>query len=351
MTVSGLGGKRSQLTYRFQGRDYRLTDVPGEVVGGDSRLELLGLSFLNRVPLNSSKAELSRSNIDLNLRMKTQRLTWLAVVVGGALLSAGSVRGEGAKTNASIFPDKRLEAAVRKVVFEKRDNQEPITAEDVANLSTINGSGMQITDLTGLENCRSLGSLDLAKNQISDLGPIKGLVNIQYLNLAENRIEDITPLKGIAALQYIELSSNRVRDLEPLTALTNMSALYLSRNQLSDITPLLNLSRLSSLYLDHNKVREITGLNKLRNLSSLSLAHNQLTDLSPLIGLDRLHFLFLENNELQVFGQIYEMVMRDLEGEQRFAPFVNIYVAGNPLEALGWKQIAKLKDKGVKIEF
>ena len=109
--------------------------------------------------------------------------------------------------------------------------------------------------------------------------------------------------------------------------------------------------RASGRRLDRNKLREITGLHKLKNLSSLSLAYNKLTDLSPLTGLDRMQFLFLEGNELQVFGPVYEMVTRDLESEQRFAPFINIYVAGNPLEALGWKQIARLKEKGIKVEF
>src|SRR5215207_7576367 len=70
------------------------------------------------------------------------------------------------KAETSIFPDKNLEKAVRKLVFEKRDNDKPITEADVANLSTVEGKGLQIKDLTGLEKCRSLASLDLAKNAI-----------------------------------------------------------------------------------------------------------------------------------------------------------------------------------------
>src|SRR5262245_41354295 len=105
------------------------------------------------------------------------------------------------KTEVSIFPDKNLEAAVRKVVFEKRDNNKPITEGDVDSLSTINGAGMQIKDLTGLDKCKSLASLDLSKNQISKIDALKDLKNIQYLNLANNQIEDVSPLAGISALQ------------------------------------------------------------------------------------------------------------------------------------------------------
>jgi internalin A len=52
----------------------------------------------------------------------------------------------------AIFPDKALEAAVRKQVFAKRDNQEVLTAEDVATVSIIEGKKAGIKDLTGLEN-------------------------------------------------------------------------------------------------------------------------------------------------------------------------------------------------------
>src|SRR6266498_2671144 len=78
-------------------------------------------------------------------------------------------------TNTPVFKDKNLEKAVRKFVFDKRDNDKPITEADVANLSTIQGVGMEIEDLSGLEKCLSLALLDLSKNKIKDLTPLKGL--------------------------------------------------------------------------------------------------------------------------------------------------------------------------------
>src|ERR1041385_6222374 len=147
------------------------------------------------------------------------------------------------KVEVSIFPDKNLEAAVRKVVFEKRDNTKPITETDVSSLSTISGQGMQIKNLNGLDKCKSLASLDLAKNQITNLAPLKELKNIQYLNLANNLIEDVSPLSCISALQYIELSNNKVKDIKPLASLTNMASLYLGHNQIKDISPVLDRKR------------------------------------------------------------------------------------------------------------
>ena len=122
-----------------------------------------------------------------------------------ALLSARSLAADSS-SEAPVFKDKILEKAVRKFVFDKRDNDKPIVETDVVNLSTIQGVGMEIADLSGLEKCANLASLDLSKNKIKDLTPLKGLGKLQYLNLAGNQIEDIAPLGEVNALQYIELS-------------------------------------------------------------------------------------------------------------------------------------------------
>src|SRR5262245_28349857 len=78
-----------------------------------------------------------------------------------------------------LFLDKNLEAAVRKFVFEKRDNDKPLVEGDLANLSTIEAKGLSITNLTGLEKCRELAALDLARNKIIDLSPLKELRKLQ----------------------------------------------------------------------------------------------------------------------------------------------------------------------------
>src|SRR6266536_3236354 len=151
-----------------------------------------------------------------------------------ALLQAHSRAGESS-AETPVFKDKNLEKAVRKFVFAKRDNDKPVLEADVVNLSTIQGVGMEVTDLSGLEKCVNLASLDLAKNKIKDLTPLKGLSKLQFLNLADNQVENIAPLAEDNALQYVELSNNHVNDLNPLSALTNLASLYLANNQITDI--------------------------------------------------------------------------------------------------------------------
>ena len=249
----------------------------------------------------------------------------------------------------SLFPDKNLEAAVRKQVFEKRDNTKPLTEADVVTISTVNGKGMDISDLTGLEKCKALASLELAKNKIVKLDALKGLASLQYLNLADNQVADLSPLAGVMALQYLELSNNQVKDLAPLAGLTNLASLYCSNNQITSLDPLLKLPRLATLYVDGNQLTSLKGIGALSRLYSLSASGNAITDASPLDGLTGLYHLFLEKNKLTDLAPLLAILKKDNDGPKRFAPFINLYLAGNPLGSAAKGQIAKMKDMGAKV--
>src|SRR5712672_1876485 len=106
------------------------------------------------------------------MNMPLRNLTGMLLICG---FSSATLFSAESSSDVPVFKDKNLEKAVRKFVFDKRDNDKPVTETDVANLSTIQGVGMDITDLSGLEKCLNLASLDLPKNKIKDLTPLKGL--------------------------------------------------------------------------------------------------------------------------------------------------------------------------------
>ena len=89
-----------------------------------------------------------------------------------------------ASTNApvSVFKDKKLEDAVRRQVFAKRESKEPLTAADVATVSTVSAPFSGITSLAGLEHCVAIASLEIPGNKIADLAPLAGLKQLQYVN-------------------------------------------------------------------------------------------------------------------------------------------------------------------------
>src|SRR5690606_16237578 len=105
-----------------------------------------------------------------------------------------------------------------------------------------------------------------------------------------------------------------------------------------------------SLYLDGNRVTDLEPLKNLRWLSSLDLRGNGVSSLEALSGLTELRFLILDNNRLTDLGVLVQMAEKDAAGEQRFAPFWNLYLGGNPpSDEAKTKQVERLRELGAKI--
>lgn len=249
----------------------------------------------------------------------------------------------------TIFKDKALENAVRKQVFAKRDNQDPLYASDVVNVAIIEGKAAGIKDLTGLEHCTALAQLTLPKNQITDLSPLKGLVKLQYLDLAENQLRQITPLAQTKALQYLDLSHNQVSDLTPLAQISSLNSIYLAHNPLVDVKPLFQLTKLWTLNLDATQVTSLEGIGQLRWLSSLSAVGAKIHDLKPLSPLTKLQFLILNQNQIQDLTPLYDMAKRDLAGSKTWAPYCEIHLEQNPLSETARKQAEELHQAHIRL--
>ena len=297
----------------------------------------------------------NRQNVSTNRLMKRQIIVLATILMLGTQLQAqdekkGNESDNGSEKAAeSIFPDSNLEEAVREYVFDKRGTDKAIVGEDVGSISTVKARGSGIKDLTGLGHCRSLASLDLAKNSVGNLKPLEELTNVQYLDLAHNQVESIAPLKNVTALQYLKLTGNRVSDLKPLASLSNLRSAYFSDNRIADPRPLWELSELTTLYLADNEIESVEGINALKELRMLSLKGNKLTSVKPLQGLTELRFLFLQENQIADVSPLVGMLRQDLDGKNRFAPFIEIHLAGNPLSESSINALKKLKAAGVEI--
>jgi Leucine-rich repeat (LRR) protein len=250
--------------------------------------------------------------------------------------------------HAVAIPDKNLEAALRSVL---RDVKGEFTDQNLANVYVLEADGKSISNLSGLEKCKNLAQLKLSHNQIVDLTPLKDLANLQSLDLANNKITDVTPLKGLVALQYLELSHNEIAKIEPLAGLTKLSALYLSHNKVTDIGPVGSLTNLASLYLDHNQVHDLSPLAKVTKLNCLDLKDNAIKDLAPLAKQTELRILCLERNQVADLASLVAACKADAEGEKRFAPYLQLYLTGNPLsDSAKSQQVAALKGYGVRVD-
>ena len=83
---------------------------------------------------------------------------------------------------------------------------------------------------------------------------------------------------------------------------------------------------------------------------TLDLDDNQIADLSPLTKQTELSLLMVERNKIADLAPLVAMSKADAEGQRRFAPYLRLYLSGNPLsEAAKTKQLEALKGYGLRI--
>ena len=195
------------------------------------------------------------------------------------------------------IPDANLAAVVRETLGLAPGDA--ISQLDMLKLESLEATGRQITDLTGLEYAVNLKGLRLGDNQISDITPLAESTIIEGLELYNNNISDLSPLAGLTNLTDLNLDGNSVSDLSPLAGLRlTLQYLNLNGNSVSDLSPLAGLTNLKDLTFDDNSVSDLSPLAGLTHLSYLALVSNSVSDLSPLAGLNRLGVLYLWGNPL-----------------------------------------------------
>ena len=248
-----------------------------------------------------------------------------------------------------LFPDKGLEAAVRKEVFDKRYNTEPLSAEDVKNISQVIGKGKGIKSLEGIQNCKAIMTLNLEKNEIVDLNPIKELKQLQLIDLSSNKIEKLDALAGLVQAQYLQLSKNAIADLSPLREMSNLRSLYIANNQIKSLEPVSGLKKMWTLDASGNPIEDTAPIGKLKGLDSINLNGCGAKNLEFVRTLTP-NFLMLNGNTFSDLMPLVETCEADIKAEGRFAPFLKLYLDDNQLkEASQSNAVERLKTARVKI--
>ena len=244
------------------------------------------------------------------------------------------------------IPDDNLRAAIETALGKASDM--PITRAEMAALDSLKASDAGIGDLTGLEYAINLTWLDLSSNDVTNIKMLEGLAKLEGLNLADNEISDLTSLvsnKGLGSGDQVDVTGNPLNDASknthilalqargvdvsfnfpprvvsipddslrtaietvlekasgtPITRveMSTMDSLAANGKEIGDLTGLEYATNLTSLSLYDNKITDISRLATLKNLKELLLSHNKITDILKLAGLTNLTELYLWDNQI-----------------------------------------------------
>ena len=143
------------------------------------------------------------------------------------------------------IPDANLRAKIESALGKTAGD--PITATEMATLTSLNAQDASISNLTGLETATNLTTLKLGNNTISNVSALSGLTSLTELQLWDNQITNLSDLLGLTNLTTLYLWGNSVSNISHLSGLTNLTQLRLGENSLSNISIVSRLTNLTYL--------------------------------------------------------------------------------------------------------
>jgi Leucine-rich repeat (LRR) protein len=304
------------------------------------------------------------------------------------------------------IPDADFEALVRDLLQKPTGD---ITNLELATITTMRHRNGNINDLTGIEYCKNLGTIDFYKNNITDItkiGQLKklkelylyrnaitnievinglnGLINLsighnniadisvlstlpklKYLSIGDNPINNIDTVRELISLEYISISSLNLTSLDILTDLINLESIEARYDQISDISALVNLSKLERIAMNGNNVSNISAIANLQSLDDVNFNDNNVTDISVFANLPNVTGIGLGGNQISDIislstglDKFEYIVLRDnqISDIKALVDNVNVgdgdtvYLQNNPLSATSTgTYIPQLEARGVTV--
>ena len=225
-----------------------------------------------------------------------------------------------AATTVNI-PDNNLRAKIETALG--KTSGDPISATEMATLTSLTAQNAGITNLNGLETATNLTTLKLGNNTISDISALVGLTKLTELQLWDNQITNLSSLSGLTNLTKLYLWGNTISDVSHLAGLTNLTQLRIGENNISNIVAVSSLTNLAYLSVKENSISDISAVSGLTNLTELQIGNNTISDISPVQNLTKLVWLDIPNNQIS-----------DISAVENLTQLVELYFQDNTVSDL-----------------
>ena len=219
------------------------------------------------------------------------------------------------------IPDANLRAKIESALG--KTSGDPITAAEMATLTSLTAQDARITNVTGLETATNLTTLKLGNNTISNISALSGLTNLTELQLWDNQISNLSNLSGLTNLTTLFLWGNNISNISHLAGLTSLTRLRLDENSISNIAAVSSLRNLTYLSVKENAISDISAVSGLTNLTQLLIGNNTISDIAPVQNLTKLVWLDMPNNRIS-----------DISAVQNLTQLVELYFQNNSVSNL-----------------
>ena len=234
-------------------------------------------------------------------------LAIFVIYYGGMKIWASTV-----ETTPVTFSDNNLYQSLRtrlsNYIIDRDDNTKTleIRTDAIPQITELDLSNCQISDLSGIENFTGLTILNLSKNTISDISDLSNLNSLKTLNLSNNTINNINNISSLTALVSLNLNSNKISDISPVSRLINLQTLDVSNNAISTAIAVRSLSNLTSLNVSQNSSLANLSDVLMTQLTSLNVSSTAITDVENITNCRNLLELNLSNNNISTLSPLFK---------------------------------------------
>ena len=262
------------------------------------------------------------------------------------------------------IPDAKLRTKIETALG--KTSGDPISAAEMATLTSLNSQNARISNLTGLETATNLTTLKLGNNAISNISALSGLTSLTELQLWDNQLSNISALAGLTNLTRLYLWGNSISDISHLSGLTNLRQLRIGENNISNIDAVANLTNLTHLNLNENVITGISAVAGLTGLTELRIGDNTISDISAVQNLTNLVWLDMPNNRISDLSAVQNLTslgelyfqnnevsdLSPLVANTGIGEFTELDASGNPLSYPSiYTHIPALQARNVYIDF
>jgi len=165
----------------------------------------------------------------------------------------------------TYVPDDNFEQALINLGYDSGPLNDYVLTANIEMLTSLDVSGNNIADLTGIEDFEALQDLNCSVNMISELD-LNSNINLLSINCSGNQLVELD-ITNNTALVTLNCSNNQISDLD-LSASSNLSNLNISDNTFASFSP----SEVLSLEIFNCDTNQIIELDFQQNQMMINLS-------------------------------------------------------------------------------
>jgi Leucine-rich repeat (LRR) protein len=148
---------------------------------------------------------------------------------------------------------------------------------------------METDTISTRENLHKLAErrkLNFKDAALSDLSALTEFVILEELDFSGTSITNITPLENLRSIKSLHATSSPIQQIGSLSQFADLEDLDISNTPVDDLKPISNLQKLKRFNCAGTQIKKVDSLENLQKLESLDCSNTRVNKIDPLIHLE-----------------------------------------------------------------